>query len=69
VTGSQFASDSSGRGICPVELQVGQSYTLQELSSPVANVQLSNTPFVMEKRRQQLRVVNQVTQPNTPYGG
>lgn len=69
VANSQFTTDSTGRGICPVELQIGQQYTLQELSSPVANVQLTNTPFTMEKRNQQLRVVNQVTQPNTPYGG
>jgi len=69
VANSQFTTDSTGRGICPVELQVGQQYTLQELSSPVANVQLANTPFTMERRNQQLRVVNQVTQPNTPYGG
>jgi Dyp-type peroxidase family len=66
---SQFTTDSTGRGICPVELQIGQQYTLQEQSSPVANVQLANTPFTMERRNQQLRLLNQVTQPNTPYGG
>jgi Dyp-type peroxidase family len=69
VAHSQFTTDSIGRGICPVELQIGQQYTLQEMSSPVANVQLTNTSFTMERRNQQLRVVNQVTQPNTPYGG
>jgi len=69
VPNSQFTTDSTGRGISPVELEIGQSFSLQELSSPVANVQLTNTPFTMESRNQQLRVVNQVTQPNTPYGG
>jgi hypothetical protein len=69
LAGSQFTTDSAGRGICPVELEIGQNYTLQELASPVANVPLNSTGFVMEKRNQQLRVTNQVTQPNTPYGG
>lgn len=69
VANSQFTTDSTGRGLCPVALQIGQPYTLQEQSSPVANVQLTNTPFTIERRDQQLRVLNQVTQPNTPYGG
>jgi Dyp-type peroxidase family len=68
VVDSQFATGSTGRGICPVELEIGKQYTLQEMSSPVANVQLTSTPFTMERRNQQVRVVNQVTQPNTPYG-
>lgn len=69
INGSEFTTDSTGRGICPVELEIGHAYTLQELSSPVANVQLQNIPFTMDRRNQRLRVVNQVTQPNTPYGG
>jgi Dyp-type peroxidase family len=69
VPDSQFETDSTGRGICPVRLEIGQTYTLQELSSPVANIQLTSTPFTMERRNQRLRVVNQVMQPNTPYGG
>jgi deferrochelatase/peroxidase EfeB len=67
--GAQFSTDSTGRAICPAELQVGQNYVLQEISSPVANVQLQTVPFTMERRRHQLPLVNQVTQPNTPYGG
>jgi deferrochelatase/peroxidase EfeB len=66
--GGQFTTDSTGRGICPVELPLGQPYMLQELSSPVPNVTLTNTPFAMDKPNQQLQVGNQVTQPNTPYG-
>ena len=66
---SQFTTDSTGRGICPVELQIGQVYSLEETSSPVANVEATTASFTMEKRNQQLRVDNQVTQPDTPYGG
>ncbi len=65
--GPQFATDSTGRAICPERLQIGQSYLLQEISSPVPNVQLQTVPFTMERRRQQLVVVNEVP-PNTPYG-
>jgi deferrochelatase/peroxidase EfeB len=69
VANSQFVTDSTGRGLCPVELTVGQNYTLQELSSPVSTVQPQSTPFTMDKRNKQLHIVNQVTQPNIPYGG
>lgn len=70
VPGSQFETDATGRGICPVELEIGQSYTLDETASNVvANVQLTDTPFVMDKPNKQLQLVNQVTQPNTRYGG
>jgi Dyp-type peroxidase family len=70
VAGSEFETDSTGRGICPVELQIGASFTLRELEAPVANVSIPfDTAFVMERRNQQLRILNQVTQPNTPYGG
>lgn len=66
---SEFTTDSTGRGRCPVELQIGEGYTLEELASPVPNIQLQSIRFAMEKRNQLLRVENQVTQPNTPYGG
>jgi hypothetical protein len=69
VPDSPFTTDSTGRGICPVELEIGQTYSLQELSSPVPNVQLTTTQFTMDKPNKQLNVVNQVTQPNTPYAG
>src|SRR6266496_2406098 len=51
VPNSQFTNDSTGRGLCPVELQIGQPYTLQEESSPFANVQLSNSLFFLMIRR------------------
>jgi Dyp-type peroxidase family len=69
VPNSQFRTDSNGRGICPVALPIGQNFTLQELSSPVQNIQLQSIPFAMEHASAQLHIVNQVTQPNTPYGG
>jgi Dyp-type peroxidase family len=65
--GPQFTSDSIGRAVCPERLQIGQSYVLKEIFSPVANVELQSVPFSMERRRQRLPVVNHVTQPNTPY--
>jgi Dyp-type peroxidase family len=67
--GGQFTSDSTGRAIAPVELKLDESYTLQELGSPVPNVQLTNLTFDMDKRHKELLLINQVTQPNTPYGG
>lgn len=66
--GPQFESDSTGRAICPVRLRIGQVYTLQEVFSPVANVQSQPVQFTMERRRQQLVITNTVAQPNTPYG-
>lgn len=69
VQGSEFSTDSTGRGICPVELPMGQQFVLNELFSPVPNIGLTQTPFVMDRANKQLQVLNQVTQPNTPYGG
>jgi Dyp-type peroxidase family len=68
VVGAQFTSDSAGRAVCPTKLQLGQTYSLQELVSPVPNVDLQTRQFQMEKSHQLLRVVNSVTQPNGPYG-
>jgi hypothetical protein len=50
-----------------VELTIGQNFTLHEVSSPVANVQLIDTPFQMDTPNKQVMVVNQVTVPNTGY--
>jgi Dyp-type peroxidase family len=68
--GGQFTSDSTGRAIAPAELTIGGTYTLQEVASQlVQNVQLTNLSFEMDKPHKQLVIVNQITQPNTPYGG
>jgi Dyp-type peroxidase family len=69
VAGATFTTDSSGRGVCPVELEIGQTYVAHETAVPVANVNPVDTQFVMDKQNVELVVVNQVTQPNTPYGG
>jgi Dyp-type peroxidase family len=70
VAGSEFETDSTGRATCTVELEIGLSYTLQEIGTPpVPNVQPVTQQFAMEHRVEQLQVVNQVTQPNTPYSG
>jgi len=66
VPGSEFATDSTGCGVCPTDLRVGDQYTLDELFSPVPNVTLTPTQFEMTTANQQLQVVNQVL-PNTPY--
>jgi Dyp-type peroxidase, C-terminal len=67
VVGSEFVTDSTGRGLCPVGLVIGRSYLLRELFSPVDNILLGDTRFTMERRSQQLRITSEVTQPNTPY--
>ena len=69
VQGASFTTDSSGRGICPVELEIGQTYIAQETAVPVANITATNTQLTMDKQNVEVVVVNQVTQPNTPYGG
>lgn len=70
VAGSQFETDSTGRAICPIDLEIGQTYTLDETASNVVpDVQLTDTQFVMDKPNKQLQIVNQVTRPNAPYGG
>ncbi len=50
-------------------LALGSRYVLEEIASPVANIALVRTEFEMTQPNQQLRVINTVTQPNTPYGG
>jgi Dyp-type peroxidase family len=69
VAGATFTTDSSGRGLCPVALEVGQTYVAHETAVSVPNVNPIDTQFVMDKQNVELVIVNQVTQPNTPYGG
>lgn len=66
--GGQLVTDSAGRAVSDSELEIGKSYVLQELHSPVTNVQLTPTPFTTDKANKPLRIGNTVTQPNTPYG-
>lgn len=66
--GDPFTTSSSGRAVFGGRLPLGQEFILEELSSPVENVALQRVPFVVTRPNQQLRLVNRVTQPNTPYG-
>lgn len=63
VVGSEFETVSSGRGVCPVELEIGKNYRLVELSSPHPSVTLTTTSFTMQKRNEHLQVVNTLAQP------
>jgi deferrochelatase/peroxidase EfeB len=66
--GADFTSASSGRAVFGGRLELGATYTLHEVSAPVQNVTLTPVSFEMTHPNQQIRVVNTVTQPNTPYG-
>ncbi|HEX3680880.1 MAG TPA: Dyp-type peroxidase, partial [Galbitalea sp.] len=66
---SEFETNSGGVGLCPAELTVGDSYTLQEIGTPpVENVALLSVPFTVDGPVVQLSVVNTVPS-GTPYGG
>jgi Dyp-type peroxidase family len=70
IPGTEFVTDSTGRGRCPTKLTLGSTFTLRELRVPPGlNVQLQNVAFTMDRPNKQLHVQNQVTQPNSPYGG
>lgn len=68
---SQFSTASNGRGVCPVELVVGQTYTLVEKASPQPNVALVQRQFAVEKPNLLPRVENVFQAPPPPgaYGG
>jgi deferrochelatase/peroxidase EfeB len=67
--GEPFTTSSSGRAVFAGRLAIGSDFTLEELHSPIANVALTTVAFQMDRPNKQLRVVNTVTLPNTPYGG
>jgi hypothetical protein len=56
-----------GAPVAPEKLSLGQTYTLQEVSEPVTNVQPISLTFEMDKSHKELNIVNQVP-PETPYG-
>lgn len=60
--GAEFTTTSTGRGVCPVELDLDTSYRLVEISSPHQADPRAETPFTMRKPNEHLRVVNQLTQ-------
>ena len=67
VPGSEVETDSTGRGRCPAELGFGRTYALQGTYSPLGSP-LTTQPFTLSRRRQTVRVVNTVVQPDTPFG-
>lgn len=67
--GDPFTTSSSGRAVFAGRLTIGGTYTLEEVHSPIPNVTLVTMTFQMERPNKQIRVVNTVSQPNTPYGG
>lgn len=69
VPGSEFTTASSGRGVCPVELEIGRTYTLVEVSTPLSQDTLTETALAMNKPNEHLEVVNTLTQPSTGYNG
>lgn len=69
VVGDPFTTSTSGRAVFGSTLTIGATYTLEEVTSPIANVPLIQVPFEMTRVNQQVRVTNVVSQPNTPYGG
>lgn len=69
VPDSEFTTTSSGRGVCPVALEIGKAYELVETAAPSGlPVSLLRQAFVMERPNQHVQVINRVTQPNGPYG-
>ena len=67
VPGSELETDSTGRGQSSAELASGRTYTLQGTYSPLGSP-LAVQPFTLDRRRQTVRVVNTVVQPDTPFG-
>lgn len=69
VPNATFTTDTAGRGVCPVELEIGKNYVAHETASTVVpNVALKDTPFTMDKPNYELFVENVVPVTN-PYGG
>jgi len=68
--GGQFTTDSTGRAPAPEELTIGETYTLQEVSTPFGEkLQLVNVSFTMDRPHKELAVENRFAQPNNQYGG
>jgi Dyp-type peroxidase family len=71
VAGSDFLTASSGRGVCPVELQVDRTYRLVETVVP-PGVSVATAPqieFVVDKPNLHLTVENRIQEQPAVYGG
>jgi hypothetical protein len=52
------------------ELDIGGSYTLQEVSSPFGEkVQLASVNFTIDRPHKELAIESQITQTDAGYGG
>ncbi|PZS24621.1 MAG: hypothetical protein DLM58_24345 [Pseudonocardiales bacterium] len=71
IEGSKFTTASSGRGVCPAELEVGGTYKLIETGAPpgVTVAPLADMQFVADKPNIHLKVENHLPQPPSGYGG
>ena len=67
VPGSEFETDSTGRGQCAAEIRSDRGYTLQQTYSPLGSPLVSRS-FGLDRRRQTVRVTSTVVEPDTPYG-
>lgn len=63
IPGADFTTTSTGRGVCPVALELGKTYRLVEVSTPHPMDSLTETSFTMQKPNEHLRVPNQLSQP------
>lgn len=67
VPGSEFETDLTGRGICPVGLEIGRTYIVRETASPLPGIQpTADTPVVMDRPNKTVPIVNTATSAS-PY--
>lgn len=68
--GKPFISNSAGRALAPEKLTLGQTYIVREIESrKVPNVPLTEQQVTMSRSHLDVLWVNQLTVPNSPYGG
>jgi len=67
--GQDFTSTSSGRAVFGQELDIGSTYTIVEVTSPIPVSPVPPVAFQMTRPNQQVRIVNTIAQSETPYAG
>lgn len=67
--GQNFTSTSSGRAVFGHDLDIGSTYTVIEVTSPIPVSPVPPVTFKMTRPNEQVRILNTVPQPNTPYNG
>lgn len=67
VPGAEFETDLTGRGVCPVDLEVGRTYIVRETASPLPGIQpAADTTVAMDRPHKTVPVVNTATSAS-PY--